>query len=432
MGRGRAPCCDKSQVKRGPWSPAEDLRLISFIQKYGHENWRALPKQAGLLRCGKSCRLRWINYLRPDVKRGNFSIEEEEAIMKLHETLGNKWSKIASHFPGRTDNEIKNVWNTHLKKRLSSKDDDQSNPNNKGDDQSKEEYSSITSSSSSSSSTTTLSSGNKRSSSVQQQQQPEHGSQFDLESPPKRARIEEDEKGSVDDQKEIQDKIKQDDDDDRKKNEPNEQVLLVMTRSTTTSSASSYDSNVSNNSDQVGASKLDHQGEVDMDLLFDFKGAYYDDDVSGLLLQEEVNKPEVDYYYEPIIPLETDYDFWNMLDSLGTTIQPNNNNNEVVQLVQGSEAAAAATTCDHDHGQSSSFGVLDDQFYGSDEINETKKWFRYLENELGLEAGGVSTTENDNQNLAIQDVRQEADLFQYHHHDVIEAKSDYPSNLSQS
>lgn len=47
MGKGRAPCCDKSQVKRGPWSPAEDLKLIAFIQKFGHENWRALPKQAG-------------------------------------------------------------------------------------------------------------------------------------------------------------------------------------------------------------------------------------------------------------------------------------------------------------------------------------------------------------------------------------------------
>uniref|UniRef100_A0A2P2M5B3 Uncharacterized protein n=1 Tax=Rhizophora mucronata TaxID=61149 RepID=A0A2P2M5B3_RHIMU len=121
MGKGRAPCCDKSQVKRGPWSPAEDLRLSAFIQKYGHKNWRALPKQAGLLRCGKSCRLRWINYLRPDLKRGNFTKEEEDTITSLHQALGNKWSKIASHFPGRTDNEIKHVWNTHLKKRLAFK-----------------------------------------------------------------------------------------------------------------------------------------------------------------------------------------------------------------------------------------------------------------------------------------------------------------------
>ncbi|KAL7592268.1 hypothetical protein Lser_V15G33914 [Lactuca serriola] len=116
-GGGRSPCCDKSKVKKGPWSPAEDVRLVSFIQKHGHSNWRSLPKQAGLLRCGKSCRLRWINYLRPDVKRGSFTPQEEHSIIRLHATFGNKWSKIASQLPGRTDNEIKNVWNTHLKKR---------------------------------------------------------------------------------------------------------------------------------------------------------------------------------------------------------------------------------------------------------------------------------------------------------------------------
>ncbi|XP_021748461.1 transcription factor MYB13-like [Chenopodium quinoa] len=121
MGKGRKPCCDKAGVKKGPWSQAEDFKLISFIQKHGHNNWRALPKLAGLARCGKSCRLRWVNYLRPDLKRGDFTPQEEEIIIKLHEALGNKWSKIASHFPGRTDNEIKNVWNTHLKKRLKEK-----------------------------------------------------------------------------------------------------------------------------------------------------------------------------------------------------------------------------------------------------------------------------------------------------------------------
>ncbi|XP_047087907.1 myb-related protein 308-like [Lolium rigidum] len=86
---GRSPCCEKAHTNKGAWTKEEDQRLIAYIKAHGEGCWRSLPKAAGLLRCGKSCRLRWINYLRPDLKRGNFTEEEDELIIKLHELLGN-------------------------------------------------------------------------------------------------------------------------------------------------------------------------------------------------------------------------------------------------------------------------------------------------------------------------------------------------------
>ncbi|PSS04297.1 Transcription factor like [Actinidia chinensis var. chinensis] len=116
---GRAPCCDKANVKKGPWSPEEDAKLKAYIDKYGTGgNWIALPQKIGLKRCGKSCRLRWLNYLRPNIKHGGFSEEEDNIICSLYISIGSRWSVIAAQLPGRTDNDIKNYWNTKLKKKL--------------------------------------------------------------------------------------------------------------------------------------------------------------------------------------------------------------------------------------------------------------------------------------------------------------------------
>ncbi|CAK9136283.1 unnamed protein product [Ilex paraguariensis] len=116
---GRAPCCDKAKVKRGSWSPEEDTILKNYVERYGTGcNWIALPHKAGLKRCGKSCRLRWLNYLRPDIKHGGFTEEEDNLILTLYTRIGSRWSVIASHMPGRTDNDVKNYWNTKLKKKL--------------------------------------------------------------------------------------------------------------------------------------------------------------------------------------------------------------------------------------------------------------------------------------------------------------------------
>ncbi|KAI3710380.1 hypothetical protein L2E82_40160 [Cichorium intybus] len=152
---GRHSCCYKQKLRKGLWSPEEDEKLIKHITKFGHGCWNSVLKLAsfnsllisaiiahlphlltflvssGLERCGKSCRLRWINYLRPDLKRGTFSQQEEKLIIELHVVLGNKWSQIAAQLPGRTDNEIKNLWNSSIKihhKPLSEVNDDRKDP----------------------------------------------------------------------------------------------------------------------------------------------------------------------------------------------------------------------------------------------------------------------------------------------------------------
>ncbi|GFZ19331.1 myb domain protein 112 [Actinidia rufa] len=104
------------EVRKGPWTREEDLKLINCIAMHGPAHWTYLARSAGLKRTGKSCRLRWVNYLHPDLKRENLTLQEQLLILHLHSHWGNRWSKIAQHLPGRTDNEIKNYWRTRVQK----------------------------------------------------------------------------------------------------------------------------------------------------------------------------------------------------------------------------------------------------------------------------------------------------------------------------
>ncbi|KAF8053380.1 hypothetical protein N665_1422s0004 [Sinapis alba] len=111
----------QGEYRKGPWTEQEDILLVNFVHMFGDRRWDFVAKVSGLNRTGKSCRLRWVNYLHPGLKRGKMTPEEERLVLELHAKWGNRWSKIARKLPGRTDNEIKNYWRTHMRKKAQEK-----------------------------------------------------------------------------------------------------------------------------------------------------------------------------------------------------------------------------------------------------------------------------------------------------------------------
>ncbi|KZV49631.1 hypothetical protein F511_08952 [Dorcoceras hygrometricum] len=111
----------KEDTKKGPWTEQEDVQLVFYVKLFGDRRWDFIANVSGLKRTGKSCRLRWVNYLNPGLKRGKMTPTEEKLVLELHKKWGNRWSRIARKLPGRTDNEIKNYWRTHMRKEAQEK-----------------------------------------------------------------------------------------------------------------------------------------------------------------------------------------------------------------------------------------------------------------------------------------------------------------------
>ncbi|XXG61173.1 hypothetical protein AAC387_Pa04g2891 [Persea americana] len=119
---------ERRQYKKRLWTKEEDQILMEYLSAHGRGRWNDIAKATGLKRSGRSCRTRWMNYLCPNVKHGEFSEEEEELIIRLHNLLGNRWSLIAGRVPGRTDNQVKNHWKAHLCKKFKPRNNNEVGP----------------------------------------------------------------------------------------------------------------------------------------------------------------------------------------------------------------------------------------------------------------------------------------------------------------
>nr|AFN25407.1 R2R3 MYB transcription factor [Rubus hybrid cultivar] len=106
------------EVRKGAWTKEEDHLLRNYIEKNGEGKWHNVPLNAGLNRCRKSCRMRWLNYLKPNIKKGDFSENEVDLMIRLRKLLGNRWSLIAGRLPGRTSNDVKNYWSARRRRKI--------------------------------------------------------------------------------------------------------------------------------------------------------------------------------------------------------------------------------------------------------------------------------------------------------------------------